>query len=751
MVSLLEIRRATLWVEHAILSRYAETDDRAFFRETTGVAPFSLKIGDSICPIGFSALYGWQECELPPGLAWERYKYVTMSDLIIGAGGKYFAYLETADNSPWGVYTNIIFETVQLVKNPSFELASDSGDKPRFWELHSVDGVAEWSSDYVSGYASLRLTGNSYALSNYFDVEPDTCYYWEFWAKGKAARIGIHLSFYDENKQHISSLSLWYNDFDSDWVVLKPAYKETWKSPEGAKYGRVHLWVENGDAYFDNVIVLPWDDTPDRMRVCMQTAVTESHDKPIELWLSGNYLAGLGDKPLSTDLRVPWIQYFEITFPQLVGYNSARFCLRHTSREMMFGLRDFLMLSNEEKSKMIRKIKNFWYGEGFLDYDWYDPYYRASDGHPDDYFWNDSLNFHDVDVWKERDGLVGFGRYMYWSRVGVCRALTCGSTFLDPNASPASLAHMAVHLMNKYGDPTFSINIGQFTNVSAENLLLYGYERAGRDVIPLKNLYDGNGVAPVAPPLSDITFYYTTNLAISLIAFTELGYGFNYAEAKEIADSMVETLIKLQVGYPETIKTSPFAPSGKEGLLQDYRFGLINRPDIAGSFVAAYVVEAGSPRAFIDARVRVFPWGFALSLHQPEEWGQWPGIEVAPDADPIPTYYVGGFFISWMENCLLAHRALRVYEWYKFRGHRGRIPVMMNPADLNGDGVVSVEDLLTLQKSILEGSYCPVGDLNADGILDEKDIQLIEQNLTEPIRGVLWLPALSTKKEVKIY
>mgnify|MGYP000132521362 CR=1 FL=1 len=45
MVRLEEVRRACLWAEYAMLSKYMEIDNRyAFFREFGGIAPLCLRI-----------------------------------------------------------------------------------------------------------------------------------------------------------------------------------------------------------------------------------------------------------------------------------------------------------------------------------------------------------------------------------------------------------------------------------------------------------------------------------------------------------------------------------------------------------------------------------------------------------------------------------------------------------------------------------------------------------------------------------
>ncbi len=51
------------------------------------------------------------------------------------------------------------------------------------------------------------------------------------------------------------------------------------------------------------------------------------------------------------------------------------------------------------------------------------------------------------------------------------------------------------------------------------------------------------------------------------------------------------------------------------------------------------------------------------------------------------------------------------------------------PGDMNGDGNLSVTDVVLLRKAILGGSYDPVGDLNGDGALSVTDVVLLRKEI----------------------
>ena len=80
--------------------------------------------------------------------------------------------------------------------------------------------------------------------------------------------------------------------------------------------------------------------------------------------------------------------FYEFTLPDLTGIGSARYCIRHTSRQMVFQFKDFTLTSNVELAGMTSKLDRLWSGLSFPNYDWFDPYYHKSDSLPDNYFIN---------------------------------------------------------------------------------------------------------------------------------------------------------------------------------------------------------------------------------------------------------------------------------------------------------------------------------------------------------------------------
>ena len=97
--------------------------------------------------------------------------------------------------------------------------------------------------------------------------------------------------------------------------------------------------------------------------------------------------------------------------------------------------------------------------------------------------------------------------------------------------------------------------------------------------------------------------YSVTVLACALIAFSELGYGFGYEEAKTLADEMASLLIQTQLGYPYTLTSPPQFPTGYEGLFlmeksiskweKSNESQLINRPELAGACPPHYKFDTG--------------------------------------------------------------------------------------------------------------------------------------------------------------
>jgi hypothetical protein len=123
----------------------------------------------------------------------------------------------------------------------------------------------------------------------------------------------------------------------------------------------------------------------------------------------------------------------------------------------------------------------------------------------------------------------------------------------------------------------------------------------------------------------------------------ELGYGFGYEEAKAIADDMAQVMLKCQWG-----KMEDFA-SGKGRTI---KFGTINRPDHVGGFIDSYKVQNG------DFYQDWVPKGTLRTIVE--------GILEFIGTEDMPSE-LGIFTPTRVETTLECVRALRIYEYYKYR------------------------------------------------------------------------------------
>ena len=282
--------------------------------------------------------------------------------------------------------------------------------------------------------------------------------------------------------------------------------------------------------------------------------------------------------------------------------------------------------------------------------------YRQTDNEPDDWtckikdiYW-DCPSF----WWSPFPELAGgvldklprfFGFYPHISRCCYCRDLCRANFTCFPSEGNIHwVASRAIHLMNKYGDPTRKEDIGGYVRMygclnSAEDYLLNGYKEyvdgkchwhpglltrweMGKGF--LRGEVDGVKVYSLSPFL--------------FVAATELGYGFGYSQAKTVADDMADILIKVQWGYPFT---QPWY-----GRIHGY--GLAKRPDHTGGFMHTWAWEDGYP-AFAGIPSAWYNWVFQLLE-----------MEAQPPEAAMSTP-------TWAEYTKLIARALRIYDAYKFR------------------------------------------------------------------------------------
>jgi len=705
MVTSSEILNACLWAEHHILSRYAETDDGqyGFFREWWSPAPLAIKIREInvIQPVGWSYIQ-WNEGVRP---SWHPYTGCTWNDLRIDGNGFYTSYIERKEftDTDWcverpEVINTIEFlvqnETTQLIKNSSLEFRDPIQNKPYFWNAYG--NITEWSSDAHSGSKSIRINTlevenpePTYWFTDVFPLKPSTYYYFEAYGKGKveSGEVKFRLEFLDGD-MHILDVLWWYFPYGTygDWLK----FHDVMQSPSGTVFGRILFGVdgygEKADFKADDFLVLECSEyehiiPPSTITLTIQPLAYNT-SRTVDVYLAG--CLGVNrttPKLLWSNAKNHLYEIYEETLPPFTGYGTIRYCARHSSLELCKQLLlDMALKSKSELQTLSNKVEALLSDYGFLKdgqpYDRYAPLYRASENFADDYM-EDYETAHDVTLWQTAkscggDSLppsgapFGLGHYQYWSRVGVSRPLLWVGSFLYGDT--ASKGYMAVHLMNKYNDPTKTIEKELcWNNVSAENLLLYGYNllRPYPHVEPpLKDGFDGKGFAYMDG------FYSTTVLAVALIAFSELGYGFNYPEAENLADQMVDILIQTQWGYPYTTQFAPSFPTGYEGIFRNEELGQINRPDLAGAAVQGYLFDGSnliSVCRFDTLKQQATNQGITM----PFEYGKYPTGE---NCVPKNRMEKG---LSWLENTILFQRALHIYHWYKFQGGTGVFPAII--------------------------------------------------------------------------
>jgi len=267
-------------------------------------------------------------------------------------------------------------------------------------------------------------------------------------------------------------------------------------------------------------------------------------------------------------------------------------------------------------------------------------FYRATDQMDDS--WNCDIN----EIYKAcPNGILsqlprGIGYYPHFSRCCYCRfecqrLYTCRPR--DDNIHWISA--IAIHAMNKYGDPKKKIPLVDEPSKSnsAEDYLLTEYigftERGTLEIYPglLTRYVMGKGF-----PIGDDVYSISPFL---LLATIELGYGFNYPQVKEIADDMVDILLKVQWGYPFE---KPW-----EGRVYGYTLPQ-RRPDHTGGFMHTWAWEGGVPKfksappSLLAKVLDIF--GFR--------------------GNPPDT---GAYTFTWAEYTKRIARALRIYDAYKFR------------------------------------------------------------------------------------
>lgn len=233
---------------------------------------------------------------------------------------------------------------------------------------------------------------------------------------------------------------------------------------------------------------------------------------------------------------------------------------------------------------------------------------------------------------------------------------------LDCDDFNLAVLPQAITIMCKHYDPKKKVWDGAYTlrpvypepefhkGQSAEEYLLTGYLSCACDKWhpPFKELVyrilnNQNPWEPDQPINGQVTIWF---LAEALAAFSILGYGFEYEEAKLLADALADWILELQWGVKP----------GEEGKGRLYVLHhdvwtsfTVNRPDHRGGFYHRY--------AIVDDKIH---W----VTRPPRDWLQELLISFF-GWEPPGCYAI--FTPTSTEGTIVAVAALRIYEYYKWR------------------------------------------------------------------------------------
>jgi hypothetical protein len=311
--------------------------------------------------------------------------------------------------------------------------------------------------------------------------------------------------------------------------------------------------------------------------------------------------------------------------------------------------------------------------------------YRTTDALTDDYPWTQTGFYQDCPAWDA--GLpAGVGFHPHWSRSCFDVYLTC-----TMGEGTKRYEAWASHWMNKYKDPdksflwghvawTFNpcyttartIIKGHSCYVSTEQVFqaLAGAEYRSdypETCLSWKDwFHPGLGFSglfgePAGPSYQGTSMMF----GYMMLGIIELGYGFGDAEAKTLADQIIDVLIKAQWGYKAI---QGLAPSSE--LPYDYCYSADGpvkacRPDFTGSFKPTWTPQT------VDGET-VLAFG-SPSLPPPSLWTK-KGMEALIENIAAELLNINSlpediyqYAPSSMEWTLFPLIALRAYEFYKWR------------------------------------------------------------------------------------
>lgn len=384
---------------------------------------------------------------------------------------------------------------------------------------------------------------------------------------------------------------------------------------------------------------------------------------PVELWF--------GTTRLSTDLNAEAIN---------TSWSYTNSGIRNTPRYFIRGynLTGARLLQGDDPTNTdIAKIddfsERFWHD---LNFDWPQPYFGLGTGEADDFLWDEKM-FQDTKADWGYPGTYPVGLDTNWfgyshrSKVG----LDLKAYLITQTVDPLTLISVAIHLLNKYGDPDKQFYTPRITgwrdrlmdpaSVFMESIL-YRYTDVWtpRKVAKYTKEYfytQGLGVSMYVPFRTGIVadslrfaspflgwllglvtpeVYLqgeggvgTSLRSNGFLALTSLlGYKYNRTEWQSIADDLADVLVETQWGL------SPY--NQYEGITQDY--GTLRRPQFQG----AQLIIWKKTNSFMLPT-------FSLLRRMINELGDLPPEE----ADAL---------VSNVETTATFAQALRIYLRYKY-------------------------------------------------------------------------------------
>jgi len=641
------------------------------------------------------------------------------------------------------------YEREHRIKNGLFVFMNEDGD-PAFWNFEKNNLSIGRSHELYSFPFSICFDikppyeGGENICSGRFwqlcDVLPDTEYVFSTYYYGSKTplennRCRVVLNGYDLNNRLVGTLAssfLKYIETEEHWRYLELRFR----TPTNVVKVEVAVEFLEGSrpepGYGGGWVVclsnLYLSEVPRNLSIHNRVmAQIEAYHSSWN-WIADVYFNGKKIwENVSWD-NVP-LNIFEEKLP-LDGIPSFRSAIRHSVQNNAFLYENTSMHSEwKSRSELLHYTRHAW---GYT-YDIYHPLFRASDDYPDGW-WYDKQTLHDCDAWWNEPTTLTF--YPYWSKLCECRALAIGPIAHGYWLNPFFRSMVAMHILNKYGDPFKYVNIGGTLLYNPLEILLTGEPNTGLKAV-IDEIDPKRGWQ--VDPFQGLWAMYATGCCMAALA--EIGYGFEktledagYGDlatrAKTYADMLAYALLKAQWGTPA------FTPNNFIHSHED--FGPVSMPECTGGFLTLNLWRT-------PTEPKPYEGDEAIATSRTEYFAQFVDILNMPSETPQ-------FIAVNQETTFVCVRALQIYEWYRFKEgrNRGAFPAILMPADVNGDGKVDIEDLKLVAQTIEKGEYCSFADVNGDGKVDTEDFNLVKQALRTPMKGMFWWPSTSKKMQVSV-